>query len=144
MNRRSRRGEDGQTALLIVGFAVVVILLVAVVVNASAAYLQRQALDNLADGAALAAADGVQGAQVYDGGLGERAVVDPDAARRYVADYLAVTGADVRGLRYDVAAAGDGIRVRLSAPLALPLGVPGVPTTVRISSTASSVVTVTP
>ena len=71
------RSQHGQTALLIVGFAVVALLMVGVVVDASAAYLRRSGLDSLADGAALAAADGIQGRQVYEGGLGERAEIDP-------------------------------------------------------------------
>ena len=74
---------------LIIGFAVVVALLVAVVVDASAAYLRRQGLNSAADAAALAATDGVQGEQVYTQGLGKRAEIDPVAARRYVAEYFA-------------------------------------------------------
>ena len=57
MSRRTK--DDGQTSLLIVGFFLVAVLLVVVVVDASAAYLRRQELDALADGAALAAADAV-------------------------------------------------------------------------------------
>ena len=105
MRRPERRpGEDGQTALLLVGLAVVLMVLVGVTVDASAAYLRRAGLDNLADGAALAAADGIQGEQVYDGGLGEVALVDPEVARDYVAQYLAQVGAtrEYAGLRVDV------------------------------------------
>ena len=74
--------------MLLLGLAVVVMLLVGVTVDASAAYLRRQGLDNLADGAVLAAAEGVQGRQVYAGGLGETALIDPVVARAYVAVYL--------------------------------------------------------
>ena len=70
----SRRAERGQTSVLIMGFFLVAVLLTVVVVDASAAFLRRQRLDAVADGAALAAADGVQGEQVYEGGLGERAL----------------------------------------------------------------------
>ena len=73
MRRPGARSESGQAAVLLVGFFAVALLLVAVVVDASAAYLRRQGLDNIADGAALAGADGVQGREVYEGGLGERA-----------------------------------------------------------------------
>src|SRR3954452_8406593 len=68
-------------------------LMVAVVVDASAAYLRRSGLDSVADGAALAAAEGIEGSQVYTGRLGRRARIDPDLARRFVADYLSATGA---------------------------------------------------
>jgi hypothetical protein len=138
------RTERGQATLLIVGLAVVAIMMVAVVVDASAAYLRRSGLDSLADGAALAAADGVQGRQVYEGGLGERARIDPAVARRYVADYLRATRADRRfpGLSYHVAAGTDRVVVRISAPLELPITPPGWPERPVISGTAASFVVV--
>lgn len=136
--------EAGQTALLIVGFFLVALLLVGVVVDASAAYLRRQALDSLADGAALAAADGVQGREVYQGGLGERARIDPQAARGYVAGYLraARAGARFPGLTYDVAADPDRVVVRLTAPLDLPVVPPGWVHRPLVSGTAASYVAV--
>ncbi len=138
------RDERGQTTLLIIGFAVVVMLLVAVVVDASAAYLRRTGLDSLADGAALAAADGVQGRQVYEGGLGKRADIDPVVARRYVAEYLRDTGAARRypGLRYDVEAGADRVVVHVAAPLALPITPPGWERRPTVSATAASFVVV--
>ena len=45
--------EEGQVTLLIIGFAGILLMAIVVVIDASAAYLQRQGLDNLADGAAL-------------------------------------------------------------------------------------------
>jgi hypothetical protein len=139
-----RRGEPGQASVMIVGFAVVALLMVGVAVDASAAYLRRQGLDNLADGAALAAADGVQGRQVYEGGLGERARIDPEVARGYVADYLRVTGAAGRypGLRYSVDAGADRVVVRVAVPLDLPITLPGLDGRAIVSATAASYVVV--
>lgn len=139
------RTEHGQTTLLLVGFTVVALLMIGVAVDASAAYLQRQGLDALADGAALSAADGVQGEQVYEGGLGERARIDPTVARTLVADYIAATGAaqEYRGLRYSVDATADRIVVRVSAPLDLPITPPGWAARPVISATAASYVVVT-
>ena len=74
----ARRRERGSITPLVVGLAVVVALLVAAVVDASAAYLQRQGLDAVADAAALAATDGIEGDQVYLQGLGAR----PRSTRR--------------------------------------------------------------
>ena len=140
----SRRGEGGQTTVLIVGFAVVALLMVGVAVDASAAYLRRQGLDNVADGAALAAADGVQGRQVYEGGLGERARIDPEVARLYVAEYLRGTGAAQRypGLRWSVEAGAERVVVRLAAPLELPIALPGLGRSATVSATAASYVLV--
>jgi hypothetical protein len=145
-DRRSEpwRGEQGQSSLLILGFFLVAVMLVGVVVDASAAYLRRQALNGLADGAALAAADGVQGEQVYTGGLGETAQIDPVAARAHVAEYLVQARAHERfgGLAYRVLPAGDSVTVHLSAPLDLPIPPPGWVGDPWIDGVASAVVTV--
>ena len=138
------RRERGTASVMIVGLAVVAIMLVGVVVDASAAYLRRCGLDSLADGAALAAADGVQGRQVYEGGLGERAQIDPDVARLYVEQYLRDTGAARRypGLRYDVDAGVDRVVVQVTAPLDLPITPPGWERRPVIAGTAASFVVV--
>jgi Flp pilus assembly protein TadG len=136
--------ERGSVTPLIIGFAVVLALLVAVVVDASAAYLRRQGLDSVADAAALAATDGLQGEQVYTHGLGERAVIDPAAARGYVAAYFATSGVAARypGLSFSVSTTATSVVVRVTAPLRLPLHVAGVGDRARISGTAASVVVV--
>ena len=141
----TRRDERGSTSLLIIGLAVVALMLVAVVVDASAAYLRRTGLETLADGAALAAADGIHGRQVYRGGLGERARLDPAVARRYVEAYLTASGAARRypGLRYDVEVGVDRVVVRVASPLDLPLTAPGFDTSAMVTGTAASFVVVT-
>lgn len=136
--------ERGSVAPLIIGVGLVIAVLVAVVIDASAAYLRRQQLDSVADAAALAATDGLQGEAVYTHGLGERAVIDPAAARRFVAEYVASSGAATRypALRVAVTTTADTVVVRLRAPLDLPLHVAGVGETTLVSATAASVVTV--
>lgn len=144
MRATRRAGDRGTASLIIIGFAVVAIMMVGVVVDASAAYLRRSGLDSLADGAALAAADGVQGRQVYEGGLGERARIDPEVARLYVDQYLRDTGAARRypGLAYDVQAGDDRVVVHIAAPLDLPITPPGWERRPVISGTAASFVVV--
>ncbi|CAN5875587.1 hypothetical protein BH20ACT6_BH20ACT6_16160 [soil metagenome] len=134
--------ERGTVTVLVVGFVVVVAMLVAVVVDASAAYLQRQAMHSLADGAALAAADGAQGEQVYTSGLGEQAQIDPTAARTQVAAYLSATGAAAEhpGLRWQVSSDGTVVSVRVSAPLDLPISPEGWQQSTTVSGAASAVV----
>ncbi len=143
MSRR-RRGEAGQTAVLIIGLTLVLAMTVVVVVDATAGYLRRQALNTLADGAALAAADGIQGEQVYTGGLGERAAVDPAAARFLVEEYLASVDAGRRypGLTHAVEADGERVVVHVAAPLDLPLPLPRTGDTAHVTATAAAVVTV--
>lgn len=140
-----RRDDSGQISVLLVGFLLVLGVLVAVVVDASAAYLHRQGLNSLADSAALAATDGVQGEQVYEGRLGELAQIDPVAAQAYAEQHLVAAGAYDRypGLRVSITADGDTVTVRLAAPVELPLGVPGGPQRPVITGEAASVVVIT-
>ena len=138
------RDQRGQTSVLIIGFAFVLLLMVGVVVDSSAAYLQRQGLDTLADGAALAGADEVRGSGVYEGGLtGERAPLDAAAARAAVHDYLLGIGAydEHPGLSFDVAIRDRSVIVRVSAPLDLPVTVDGV-TDTRVDARGAAVVEV--
>jgi uncharacterized membrane protein len=139
-----RKEDDGQTSLLIVGFFLVAVLLVVVVVDASAAYLRRQELDALADGAALAAADAVREEEVYTGGLDGLAPLDPIAARQHVAGYLGQVGAhrEYAGLRYTVTATEDSVQVRVTTPLELPFAPPGWSGRTDVTGTAVAVVRV--
>lgn len=138
------RGEEGQTSLLIIGLFLIGVMLVVVVVDASSAYLRRQQLDAVADGAALAAAAGVQGERVYQGGLSERAEIDPAVARRYVGEYLDRIGAGRRypGLRVRVRTTDDSVEVRVATPLDLPFLPPGWETDATVTGTAASFVQV--
>ena len=142
MSRRTT--EEGQTTLLLVGFFMVAVLLVVVVVDASAAYLRRQRLDALADGAALAAADALAAERVYLGGLDERAGIDPGLARSHVAEHLRTVGAHraYRGLTVRVSTTADSVEVRVAAPLELPFAPPGWTGQTRVSGTAAAFVQV--
>lgn len=139
-----RTDETGSVVPLLIGFVVVVALLVGVVVDASAAYLRRQGLHALADAAALAATEGLQGEQVYTQGLGEHIGIDAGAAQAYVAEHLRATGAHERypGLHVVVRTQERTVVVRLRAPLDLPVPVPGVADTATITGSAASQVLV--
>lgn len=143
-----RRDERGSTIPLIIGFALVLAMVVAFVVDASAAYLRRQALDTLADGAALESADlGAAGTQVYAGGLdADDLSLSPETARHAVDDYLARVGAYRRypGLTASVSidATHRTVQVYLHAPLRLPLTVPGSPSHPSVGAEGSAVVAV--
>lgn len=101
-----------------IGFLILLGTLTVVVVNASAAFLQRQELTNLADGAALAAADGLDAAAFYERREVVLSVADVEAL---VSDYVAGSEAEVTAL--DVT--GDRVRVELSRRMDLPLVPPG-------------------
>lgn len=142
-----RKQDEGQTTVMIVAFAAVLMMLIAVVIDVSAAYLQRQGLDNLADGAALSAADAAaDGSDVYADGLGEDLALDEAAARTAAGEYLRDVGARQRypGLRVQVRVDHENQRVvvEVEAPLDLPLSVPGGPETTTIGSTGNASVDV--
>lgn len=138
------RNEHGSITPLIIGLAVVVAMLVVVVVDASAGFLRREGLNSVADAAALAATDGIQGERAYTDGLGEQVAVDVVAARRFVAEYLTRSGALSRydGLTWTVTVRGQFVVVRLRASLDLPLPLPGMDPRASISGASSAVVTV--
>jgi Putative Flp pilus-assembly TadE/G-like len=142
---RRRRGDNGQVTVMIVGFFLVLGLLTAVVVDASAAYLRNQSLNSLADGAALAAADGIEGAQVYSGDLDDRAEIDPGLAARCVEKYLVDIGAreDYPELQLSIRLEDQRAVVEISAPLRLPITPPGWDDTTVVTGEASAVVPVT-
>jgi hypothetical protein len=100
------RNEDGTTIPLIIGLVGVLAMGVAVVTDASAAYLQRQGLDNLADGAALAGADlGAAGDDVYTGGIGDDRLAITEAEARAAGRAYALAPDDASGQQQATAAA---------------------------------------
>ncbi len=140
-----RRDQAGSVAPLIVGLALVLSLAVVAVVDASAAYLHRQGLATIADGAALAGADGgAEADEVYLEGVPEdRLAQRADRARAAVADHLAAAGARQRypGLDVAVRVDGDRVVVEVRAPLDLPLTVPGGPDRPLVAADAAAVIT---
>jgi hypothetical protein len=143
MTTRSNRAasERGQVTAMLVIFALILLLAIAAVTDASAAYLRRQGVTNLADGAALAATDAAAAAGVYADPDAEYVTISSEAARRAVEDYLVRTGAyeDYPGLTAEVVVEGHIIRVALTVPFDLPVPVPGVDDTVDVHGTGSSV-----
>jgi hypothetical protein len=140
-----RRSEHGQTTPMIVGFFFILAILTAVVVDASAAYLQRQSLANLADGAALAGADGGVGRDLYDQGApGERLPIDLRLARAAAEQHLRDVDAYQRypGLRMELNVVDGRVVVLVRASLDLPLTVPGAAgeATIGARGSAGSVV----
>jgi hypothetical protein len=135
-----RCGETGQITAMLVIFAVILLLAIAAVTDISASYLRRQAVTNLADGAALAATDAAAAAAVYADPEAEFVTIDPTAAQQAVEQYLTAIGAydDYPGLTARVWVDGYAVRVALTVPYDLPVPVPGVSQTVDVHGTGSS------
>ena len=98
------------------------LLAMAVLVDASAAFLQRRQLVSLADAAALAGAQAIDLDAYYAQGATDRTLLHPAGVTSRVHRYLIEAGAaGTPGLRVDrVASDGRQVLVHLSAPLRVP------------------------
>ena len=126
-----RRREDGTITVMTIGFLLFIGFLAVVVVNSSAAFLQRQELDNVADGAALAAADGLSRDTFYREG---DVTLDDGQARELVADYVNQPGTRV----VEVLTDDDQVHVRLERTIGLALKPPGWSSRTTIVSEATA------
>jgi uncharacterized membrane protein len=111
--------ERGQITLLVIGFAVILVALVAVVVDASQVVLLRRTLSSLADGAALTAAQSLSEPSLYAGQATASLPLDRAAAHAAVVGYLQGSGLDVTLLRVEVV--GDRVTVAVASRADLPL-----------------------
>ena len=123
--------ERGTVTVMTIGFLLLLGLLTVVVVDASSAFLERQKLNNLADGAALSAADGLDEPGFY---TDHRVELDPGEARSLVSDYLASEGVRV----VDVSVSGDRVSVHLERTLELALAPPGWTSSTTIAADATA------
>lgn len=125
------RRESGTITVMTVGFVLFLGLLAVVVINSSAAFLQRQQLDNLADGAALAAADGLSEDVFYRTG---DVTLDDGQARQLVRDYISGDGIRIVSVQTD-----DGqVSVRLERTVSLAFAPPGWNSRTTIVSEATA------
>jgi hypothetical protein len=116
------RDDRGSSTLLGIVLLWVCLLAMAVLVDASAAFLQRRQLVSLADAAALAGAQAIDIDAYYAEGASARTRLDPEAVDSRVRRYLRVSGATAApGLAVErITSDGRRVLVRLSAPLRLP------------------------
>jgi Putative Flp pilus-assembly TadE/G-like len=80
--------DSGQILVLMIGFLALAAMLVVIVVNLSRVFLYDRSLGAAADGAALAAVQGVDEFAIYGGALEEALPLDPVAVDRQVQDYV--------------------------------------------------------
>jgi Putative Flp pilus-assembly TadE/G-like len=121
--RRAHAGpQDGQALVLLVGLVLMVLMVLALGWDTSNWFLGHRALANLADGAAVAAANDVDTRTWYASG-GRSVRVAQVRARATVAAYLAGSAGDSGvakvGLRSVQVGPGEGgpeVTVRLAAP----------------------------
>ena len=88
-----RSDEGGQVLVLLIGFVLLSLLILTVVMGASAVYVERKKLLSVADGAALAAADTFALADVEAGSGAPVPSLDGGSVRGSVLRYLSETDA---------------------------------------------------
>ena len=129
------RRDDGSVLLLVLGFAGILLTLVAVVADVSAVVLAKRSVASAADGAAVSAAQALDLDAVYDSGLGEQLPLSAGDARARVAAYEGQARAQQPGLRLALRLEGRTAVVTGSRTVRLPFRLPGTGP-VRVSAVA--------
>jgi uncharacterized membrane protein len=147
--RPSGRGENGTVLLLILGLVTIAALLVAVVTDVSALYLERRELVAAVDGAALAGAQAVDEESVYRDGLPTSGPVplDESAAERAARDYLVDAGVLGPNSEVTVSTSTTTVTVALMTSVDLPVAstvTAGSSGTAPVSATATARTAVMP
>ena len=119
------RREDGSVLLLVIGFAGLLLVLVAVVADLSAVVLAKRGVASAADGAAVSAAQALDLETVYGSGLGAALPLSTGDARARVAAYEGQVRAQQPGLRLALRLEGRTAVVTASRTVRLPFRLPG-------------------
>jgi Flp pilus assembly protein TadG len=125
MRRDEARQEDGSVLLLVIGFAGILLTLVAVVVDVSAVVLAKRGVASAADGAAVSAAQALDLQAAYGEGLGAQLPLSAGEARARVAAYEAQVRGAQPGLRLALRLEGRTAVVTGSRTVRLPFRLPG-------------------
>lgn len=126
------RPESGNISVMTIGFLAVLGLLLVVVINSSAVFLERRVLMNLADTVALSAADAVDEDDFLTHGDPQRLRIDPVLARRQAREQV---GADTN---VDLWVDGGRVRVRLERSVVFLIRPPGLTSRTVVVAEASA------
>ena len=115
-------GDQGNIMLLGIGFIGICLLALAVITDASSAFIQQRELQAQADSIALAGAQGIDLAQYYETGATEATRLDPANVAKLVNDHFAA-GRSVTDQKssptMSFTSTPNGVFVTLTAPLRL-------------------------
>ncbi len=123
MIARARSDDERSITVLVLGYFLVCVLLVTVVVNVSKVLLVRRSLAGAADGAAVAASNGLDERQIYRGDLGEAVPLSDAAAGALVEDYVDAAGLAAHFEGFQIVAVdtdGEAATVTFAAVVPLP------------------------
>lgn len=136
-------GDHGSVLLLVLGFAGLLILLVAVVVDVSAVILAKRSVASAADGAAVSAVQALDLDALRREGLGAQIPLSVDDARARVAAYEARVRPQQPGLALAVRVEGRTAVVTGARTVRLPFPLPGTQP-VRVTAVARARAPVVP
>lgn len=91
MRRRSLTDDSGQVAPMALVFMLGILAVAGLVIDGGVLFSSRRSLQSLADGAARAGAMSIDEQVLRESG-GKKVLLDPDAARAAVDDYLELSG----------------------------------------------------
>jgi len=141
----ARRGDEGSVLLLVLGLVVLAALLITVVIDASALFLDRRELIAAVDGAALAGAQAIDERSVYVHGLPTSGplTLDEDRVQEVVRSYLSDNGVldHYDKVQIQVDTTPTIVTVRLTAVVELPVVnavTPGAIGGVHVTSSATA------
>ena len=141
--RRPVRDDRGSVLLLVLGFAGLLIMLVAVVADVSAVILAKRNVASAADGAAVSAAQSLDLDALSSEGLGGQIPLSTDEARVRVAEYEAQVRPQQPGLALAVRVEGRTAVVTGTRTVRLPFRLPGT-RPVRVTAVARARAPVVP
>lgn len=112
--------------VLSLGLTIISLLVVTLSVNVASLWLTHRNLDGVADAAALAGAQGINGQLLYRSTqMPSQLPIDQVLARRYIAEYLTKSGARQRfpQLRVrSITVQNNQVHVVIATPASLPFG----------------------
>ena len=129
------RRDEGSVLLLVLGFAGLLIVLVAVVADVSAVILAKRSVASAADGAAVSAAQALDESALHRQGLGQAIPLSLEQARARVAAYEDQVRGSQPGLALGVRVEGRTAVVTGARTVRLPFRLPGT-RPVRVSAVA--------
>ena len=115
-------GDQGNIMLLGIGFIGICLLALAVITDASSAFIQQRELQAQADSIALAGAQGIDLAQYYENGATEATTLDPVNVATLVHDHFNAsidTASQEPSPKMAFTSTPSGVFVTLTAPLRL-------------------------
>lgn len=134
--------DEGSILVLGAGLSVIAIAMITTLVNISTLWIARNALDSVADGAAIAAVQAIDTRTIYTEGLGQSLRINGTASRARAQMYVnkANTQGELHSIRITAITVGaQSVSITLASDIQLPFGYLAATKSVSASSRANAV-----